>query len=242
MSNEQHPTDYLAELALGVLPEAEAAAVRVHIGGCQACRDEFEEMVRVAAVLPLAADEMEPSPSVKEAVFERVRLESRPIALPRRGASRRWFALAAAVAALAIIAVAAGAGYLAGANGGGNGGTNNAYAEAAARGTLQTASGSAGQARAVVVRVPGYAEAFAWVEGLPALPPGKAYQAWFIGDGGAEPAEVFASAEGGVRLTAARAVDRYTAIGLTIEDRAGAQTPSAAPFITVPLNRSARLP
>lgn len=242
MTNEEHPIEYLPELALGVLPEAEAMPVRVHLARCESCRDEFDEMVLVAALLPLAAEDAEPSPTVKEGVLARVGREPRPIPIARRARPVRWLPIAAAVAALAVIAGAVSAGYLAGARSGDDPGEDAVYAEAAARGTLQTVAGSAGNARAVVVRAPGRSEAFAWVEGLPALAAGKAYQAWFIDAGGAEPAEVFATPEGGVWLSAKRSIDDYTAIGLTIEDKGGAKTPSAAPFVTVELNKRAGRP
>ena len=91
-----------------------------------------------------------------------------------------------------------------------------------------------------LVRAPGHRDAFVWVENLPVLPAGKAYQAWFIRDGKAEPSTVFRGGSGGVWVKAGDPIDRFASMALTIEDNGGVQKPSGAPFVAVELQKSVR--
>src|SRR6185295_5089475 len=96
------------------------------------------------------------------------------------------------------------------------------------------------QMQAVLLRAPGAHDAFAWLQGLPALPAGKAYQAWFTKDGTTmEPSAVF-GASGGIWLPAASEIEDFVAMGLTIEDDGGAKAPTQAPFMVVPFKTTAR--
>lgn len=230
---------------MGVLPEGEAAPLHVHLAACSACGEEFAEMMRVTALLPFAAEDAAPDPEVRSGLMLRIGRE--PVALPARGPSslpRRWLLPAAAGIAL-IVGVGALAGFLAGAA------ADDSHTdprparvvEAAANGTLRSTHIEQDGLRATFVRAPGERHGFVWVEGMPQLPPGKAYQAWFTRDGRVfEPSTVFLKATGGVWLPAQGDISGYALIGFTVEDRDGASRPSQEPFAVLDLNRAARIP
>jgi predicted anti-sigma-YlaC factor YlaD len=70
MSTDQdHPLEFLAELALGVLPESDAPAIRDHLSTCDSCRTEYETMERAALLLPYAVEDTEPGPQVRESLM-----------------------------------------------------------------------------------------------------------------------------------------------------------------------------
>ena len=159
---------------------------------------------------------------------------------------RRW-ALLLAGAAAAVILVAGSARYLAGGLNGdesalrGQVARQTSLVEAAARGTLSVSRAEDGTQRMALAYAPGSADAFVYVSGLAAPPPGKAFQAWFTRDGKTfEAAEVFKIRDGGVWLKAKGQLSDYAAAGFTIEDEAGAKTPGQAPFMTLPLATAAR--
>lgn len=237
-----HPREWLPELALGVLPEAEADPVRAHLEGCAECREEFAIMARAAEVLPLAAPAEAPSTDGRERLLARVKTE------PRAGATiltfpRRALWSAAAAAAVVLVFVGAGAFWAGSQSATGDdelAGRQEAVVLAAATGELEVSRGGGGTARVALVRAPGEQSGFAYVEGLPELPEGRAYQAWFSRDGASfEPSSVFDSADGGVWLDANDAMRNYVALAFTIEDAGGAEQPTSDPFTVVPLNPSA---
>lgn len=247
---DYHPTDLLPELALGVLPEAEASALRVHVASCDACRLEFDEMARVAALLPLAAEEMAPSPELKANILERIggqapaNVVSFTEAAARRKRTLGWYgAVAAAAAAFLVVGMVAG-------NAIGGGGDRSLeeraaaqaeVVESAARGDLRVTRAVSSGMRVAFARAPGADQGFALVEGFPVLPEGKRYQAWFTRDGKTmEPSVTFGPGDG-AWLPAAGSIDGYAAIGFTIEDEDGVEAPTQAPFMVVDLSRSVRL-
>ncbi len=247
--NEEHPLDYLPELALGVLSEAEAGPLRIHVSRCDMCRAEFDEMSRVARMLPLAAEDIEPSSTLKDSVFQRIADESKVLAFPLAGAvirPRRWQVASAIAAAIGLVLVIGGATGFA-LRGGGDSNLKRdsarqaAVVEAAARGDLRVAKMDQGTEHIALLRAPGATDAFAWVDGLRQLPEGKAYQAWFTSDlRNFEPSTVFKTSSGGAWLPASTAVDSYGFVGITIENEGGAKVPSSPPFMVVDLSKSAR--
>jgi hypothetical protein len=244
-----NPRELLAEYALGVLNEAEAASVLAYLATDSEARDEYEEMVRVVRLLPLVAEEQSPGEHVRDGLMERIASEPRNVRRlhPARPAPiRRWVTSFGALAA-AFALIAGSVGYFIGGRTAeenalqGQLVRQSALVEAAARGTLSVSRAEATGQRMALAYAPGASEAFVYVSGLLALPPGKAFQAWFTRDGTVfEPAEVFTLREGGVWLRANGQVNDYAAAGFTIEDEAGAKTPSQAPFMTLPLGASAR--
>ena len=236
-----HPREWLPELALGVLPEAEADPVRAHLEGCAECQAEFVTMTRAAELLPLAAPAEVPGTGGRERLLARVKTEPRSggkiLAFRRRAA---WGAVAAAAVLLLFVGVG---GFWAGQQTGPDAelvDRQGAVVVAAATGELEVSRGGGGTARVALVRAPGEQAGFAFVEGLPELPAGRAYQAWFSRDGATfEPSSVFSSSDGGVWLTAGDAMRNYVALAFTIEDDGGAEQPPSDPFTVVPLNPSA---
>ena len=239
----------LAEYVLGVLTETEAASVRAYLASDADARDEYEEMARVARLLPLAAEESAPGEHVRDGLMERIGSEPRAISgLQGVRPTPIWqWVLASAAAAVLLVSGGVSAGYFAARGGSTESALEDQVArqanvvEAAARGTLSVTRGEQGSQKMALAFAPGSSDAFVYVQGLAAPPKGKAYQAWFTHDGRVfEPAEVFSLQDGGVWLHANDVVSGYAAVGFTIENEGGAKTPSQAPFITLSLASTAR--
>ncbi len=256
-----HPVDLLPELVLGVLAAEEAASVEEHLAGCKECSAEYAEMRRVAELLPFAAEELAPAPSVRAGLLERIAHEPQdaapgedgenepiPIEKKRRsaGAIAMWAAAVAAGIALTMI-VGGFVGYaFRDANPSGterDASRQGELVQAFAEGTVAVSQVQAGGVSAKLLRAPGQSEGFAWVSGMPSLPAGKAYQAWFTKDGKSfEPSDTFTTSHGGTWLGAAANLDGYSAMAFTIEDSGGAIQPTQAPFAVVNLKQTAMVP
>jgi len=241
LTEQEHPLEYLPELALGVLAEEEAPGIREHLAACDSCQAEYEVMAEAARLLPYAVKEVEPSEAVREGLMGRIADEPRQLR-PRviRPAWQRFTAIAAA-AALLVVAGGFAGGILMGGDDGDLKRENSlqgSLVRAVAEGNARRDTVESGAMKASVVYAPGTESAFALLEGLPALPSGKAYQAWFIEAGAPKPSNVFGS-EGGVWLDSPGDVASFAAMALTIEDEGGADAPSQAPFMVVSLNSTA---
>jgi len=237
-----HPVDYLPELAMGVLPPAEAERIAAVVAQCADCREELNTLSRAIGLLPAVVEEETPSPELRAALLGQIAQErtAAPIDLAERRRQRSVYAFAAAAAAVLALIAGGFAGYVL-RGGGTEPEREQAVVEAAARGELLVASFRDATLATTLVRAPGRSEAFVWVENLPALPEGKAYQAWFTRDFEEfEPSDVFTVGDGGAWLAARDSIDGYLAMGLTIEDRDGADEPTMAPFVVIELQRSAR--
>ncbi|MGB4861966.1 MAG: anti-sigma factor [Tepidiformaceae bacterium] len=246
MTDQEHPLEYLPELALGVLAEEDAPGIRAHLAECATCRAEYETMSQAARLLPYVVEDMEPSASVRDGLMERI--ASEPRLLRRQNRWPAWQKLSAIAAAAAVLVVG---GWFAGSTLGGSSdsslkaenGRQHALVEAVAEGTARRETSEQDGVSAVLVYAPGSSEAFAWMQNLPALPSGKAFQAWFIADGSPKPSQVFSSPEGGVWVRSPGDVASFGAFALTIEDKAGASAPTQQPFLVMTLGTAAsRLP
>jgi hypothetical protein len=242
LTEQEHPVEFLPELALGVLPEGEAPGIRAHLEGCESCRAEYEIMTEAARLLPYAVEEAEPAPSVKTGLMDRIASEPRMLR-PRviRPAWQRFTAIAAAAALLIAVGGFAGALMFRGDNSSleTENGRQGALVLALAEGNARRDTYEEGAMRASVVYAAGTESAFALLEGLPALPSGKAYQAWFIADGAPKPSNTFGGPGKGVWLESPGDVTGFAAMALTIEDKGGVDAPSQAPFMVVDLNAAA---
>ncbi len=233
--------DLLAELALGALPEDETRVVEAHLLTCEKCRAELVNMERVASLLPLAAEDMSPKPSVKAGLLERIGTEPRPMRARPRGRPRwQWAGAIAAAAALLVVSGAVLGASLFSSRSNPNSDRQETLVEAFAQGTAATSRGEQGGASVTLLRAPGEKDAFVWVANLPALPSEKAYQAWFTRDGTPEPSTVFRDGSGGVWLEAGDVIDRFATMALTIEESAGSKTPTDRPFVVVELQNRVR--
>ncbi|WP_165495531.1 anti-sigma factor, partial [Actinomadura roseirufa] len=68
------------------------------------------------------------------------------------------------------------------------------------------------------------------------LPSGRTYQLWFLGAGPPRPSERFrTSRDRAVRPVVAAGMGGARRIGVTVEPAGGSSTPSAPPFVTLPL-------
>ena len=255
-----HPVDLLPQLALGMLTADETARLDEHLAGCKQCTAEYAAMRRVTELLPFTAEELA-APSVRAGILERIAHEEQdgvqaeegenepvPMEKKRRsaGAIAAWAAAIAAGIALTMI-VGGFVGYaLRDANPNGTerdtarqGDLVRAFAE----GNVAVSQVQAGGVSAKLLRAPGQSEGFAWVSGMPSLPAGKAYQAWFTKDGKSyEPSGTFTTSHGGTWLGAASNLDGYSAMAFTIEDAGGAAQPSQAPFAIMNLRQVAMVP
>lgn len=246
LTEQEHPVEFLPELALGVLPEDEVPPIRAHLATCDSCQAEFALMSDAARLLPLAVQEVEPPSAQRDALMDRI--ASEPVMLrPRRAARPAWQWIGAVAAAAAVFLVAGGVigASIFGASDSAirkERDSQRTLVQAVAQGTASRETAEQNGTKATLVFAPGSDSAFAWLEGLPRLPDGKAYQAWFIGDSAPRPSNVFAGADKGVWLDTPGDVDSFSAFALTIEDSGGATAPSQQPFVVVSLKSAARVP
>lgn len=242
----EHPVEFLPELALAVLPPAEAAPIRAHLASCAACAAEYHELSRVASLLPLAATEIAPSRSVKARLMRRIAAESETIPMPfRRHGAALLVSGAASVVALAIVAAVIG--YVAGNDSPTASSSPVAaeeygiFARAVARGAVERASVREGETWVSLVRAPGRSVAYVWVEGLPALSEGDHYQAWVSAEDSSLVAlQQFDTNNGGVWVSAPASFDSYSLFALSVESGEPAQ-PVAGLIISLNLASDAAL-
>ncbi len=187
-----------AAYALGRLVPEERRTFESHAASCAACAKLAQDYKATASLLPLAADQVEPSPALKmrilraaEADVKKPALAPPPVEKPRRSwlsglfsgpmARPAPYALAAALAIVAVIGLSVWSVQL-------NTVKNDREQELTAlRGTttLAIAKGAGPQsgARGEVVRLETEGKTLLRVRGLPSLPSGQTYQMWFIKDG-----------------------------------------------------------
>jgi hypothetical protein len=171
------------------------------------------------------------------------RIAAGPRQLRPRPAPPAWQRFAAIAAAVVVMLALGGIAGMLVANGGDGLEDENArqgaLVRAVAQGNARRDTFEDGALRASVVYAPGQESAFALLEGMPPLPAGKAYQAWFIEGGAARPSNVFQESRDGVWLESPGDVAAFAAMAFTIEDEEGAEAPSQAPFMVVELGTSA---
>lgn len=97
--------DLLAEVAVGSASGPDRAQVLRHLNDCDECRQELEELSRLADEVLLIAPEHEPPAAFESAVLDRVTASA-----PRWPTARRWFTRPAVQLAAAAIFAVAGAG------------------------------------------------------------------------------------------------------------------------------------
>jgi anti-sigma-K factor RskA len=210
-----HPHPDLGGYVLGALEPAERADFEEHLAGCERCQAEVAELRGLPALLEQAAPPVEVPPSLRERTFAAV---ERAAAQQRR---RRRLRLAlTAVAACLVLVVAFVGGY-----------TLSRVGPFADRGRViefALAAPDGGPARATAkVRQVGDGLAITMeVSGLAPNPPGSVYECWYVGPGDslARPNRVSAGtftvgADGraSLRLHSAADLQRYPAMGVTLE-------------------------
>ena len=176
--------------ALSALDATEERALNEHLENCSECRLELEEWQATAANLAVVADPIEPSPKVRERILSEVRKElAAPEVIPFRSTSRniwRSFGSLGAMAAVVLFtALIVGLVVL--------WRENRAIKEDLAQSNefvqLATTPGAkvsklqgidlgSGATASLAYDKTGHAMLIA--DKLPSVPPGKAYQLWFI--------------------------------------------------------------
>jgi anti-sigma-K factor RskA len=91
--------------ALDAVTPAEREAAQAHLAGCAACTRRLQELRSVVDLLPYSARQVNPPPSLKDRLFEAIRMESTPTQpvpinrsarpRPRRSWSTQLLAIAA---------------------------------------------------------------------------------------------------------------------------------------------------
>ena len=93
---------------LDAVTPAEREAAQAHLAGCAACTRRLQELREVVDLLPYSARQVNPPASLKDRLFEAIRMESTPTqpipinrgARPRRSWSRQLLAIAAVMVLL----------------------------------------------------------------------------------------------------------------------------------------------
>jgi anti-sigma factor RsiW len=226
-----HPTEELAAFALGVLDPGEAGAVRAHLDTCPSCRAEIRAFGETAWMMAETAAR-DAAPSVRAAIVERARRESRPARRPGP-----FGALAAILGrplpfavplSLAVALVVAAAGYVvaqrdADRYGAALAGVAGARVVALApTGEVDGVSGS--------LVVPQSGEAPYLILELPTAPPGKTWEAWVI-RGQVAVAAGITDARGLTTLVLRAPLVAGDSVAITAEPRGGLDQPTGKPVL-----------
>lgn len=230
----------LAAYALGALEEEAGGRVRVHLRECAACRAAAHEYEAVAGLLPYALAPAEPPSAVRSALLARAAGE-RARHAPRR--SGRWWTRVSVqslgwAATLAVIAGLAGWNLQLREERDGAAAALDRLLAGDDRQVVRltgsaTAPAAAGQ---LVLAADGTRAGLMVLSGLPPLPPGRAYQLWFIPPG--EPpvsGGVFRVDERGEAVVVVRAPVSPGAvrnIGITEEPAGGVPAPTGPILVT----------
>jgi anti-sigma-K factor RskA len=224
--------DDLAAYALGVLEEPEAAELRSHLAGCEACRMQLRWLQPAVDLLPRSVEQLEPPASLGKRLMATVRAEARDAsrsgmetAKPRRW--RDWGTLlwrpATALAAAALLIVGAAGGYLLRDPGESSSVVTAAPSPGAPRtvaGTLEREGGSAILA----------------MSRLPSLPPDDVYEVWVKRDGTLEPSSLFVPRrDGSAEAAVPGPLDDAEAVLVTREPRGGSRHPTSPPLLRADL-------
>jgi anti-sigma factor RsiW len=211
---------------LGALPPLEAEVFERHLLRCHDCHEELERLRPSVEVLARAVPQVDPPPALREGLMRAVRAEA--VHAPRRaGASRgtrRWLVPAAGMAA----AVLAFAGY--GVTQLGHGPGHRTLTAVVDRNRLAHDSRATlevlDEGRAAILRV-GH---------LPDPGPGRVYQVWLARGGRIVPGATFTVDRGGSGAAGIPdGVRDARAVMVTRERAGGADAPSEAPVLTVPV-------
>jgi anti-sigma-K factor RskA len=229
--------ELLAAYALGALSRDESEAVEAHIRSCSK-HAELVELQRTVSVLPLAAPEQIPSPSLKSRILEAARSPEvgrsgrtvsghakagEPVVVPLRRVPHRprWAArpaLAAIAAALLLALGAGGIGYFAG------------QQKTSQQVFVFHGNHLAPNATAQLVYLKNQGRALVAVSGLPPLQPGQVYEMWLMKNSNAVPAGIAQSADGTFASQVNSKVTDYQQFAITIEPGEVAK-PTSSPIL-----------
>ncbi|HJW89673.1 MAG TPA: anti-sigma factor [Anaerolineales bacterium] len=220
--------------ALGCLDEDEAQRVQEHLGDCAACRAELQTYREVANQLAYSVKQIDPPARVKTSLMARVakssatQVNQRTLGesgfksiLERLSGTAPIWAVASLVLVLALVA-------------------SNVFLwsqvrdlRAALAVTLQVVSlqgseAAPGAAGLLVISRDGEHGTLV-VDDLPVLDETQQYQLWLIWDGERSSGGVFSVRDdgyGSLWISAPKALDSYSAFGITIEPEGGSPQPT----------------
>jgi anti-sigma factor RsiW len=230
MNDHARWNDTAAAYVLGAMAVAEREEFEAHLGTCEICREEVDELQPAAEALPMASPLMVPPPELKDRIMAEVEREAELLGAagagadrPERTERRRRGSWLSGWRLAPVAATVLAAGLLAGFAIAGLGGGAETY-EATVAAQLQGA-----QAELEVDD----GEAVLVAEQLPELRPGEAYQAWIKRPGvdAPEPSVLFLPRDGSATAAIPDA-DDAEAILVTREPKSGSQEPSEQPVIT----------
>jgi hypothetical protein len=220
-------SDDAAAYVLGALEGHEASEFRAHISSCELCAKEVDRLSSAAALLPLAAPQIQPPEGLRRRVVQGAARELRAGASP---AGRRRFRLGrlelVGGGALAV-------GLLVGALvlGQDAPGTSVIRARVAAASVWHASV----TPRAWLERYGDSAELV--VADLPQPPRGKVYELWVERDGRPRSTDALfePNSRGGAEAAVPGGVEGASAVLVTAERRGGARVPTMAPLIDASL-------
>jgi len=207
--------DDLAAYLLDALPGDEARDFERHLDGCARCQERARWLQGSIDMLPVAVEQVEPPPALRERLMQTVHAEVAPA--PRK----RWSwhismprpVIAVAAAVLAAVAIGA---YALGSGGDGQE-TVTARADAPA-GVVASVERTGDQG---ILRV----------SGLPQRTDGI-YEVWIARDGKVEPSTLFqVNRDGDGAAAIPRGLDGADQVMVTLEPRRGSVQPTRAPII-----------
>jgi Anti-sigma-K factor rskA len=239
--------------ACDALDRLESVAFEAHLAQCETCTLEVAELRATAAALAVIA--IEPPPlGLQDRVLNQILLTGQIVELPpsavhRFGHRRQRHPVGSirpagharhrrspVVALLAgLIALGSYAGYQQhqiDALGGGSTMVSQVVAAADAQ-VLVGAVRSGGTATVISSRSDN--EVVFSASDLPALPPGKAYQLWFVDKAAIRPGPVFTPTDGSVPGGVAAQLDSARYIAMTVEPATGSAQPTSTQVLLLPL-------
>jgi anti-sigma-K factor RskA len=226
----EHYRDDLAAYALGALPEGEADELRVHLEECDACRQQLRWLQPAVDLLPRSVHQREPPRRLRTQLMKTVRAESREAARTDLGSGRRrrWWAPlwrpASAVAAIALVAAGAAAGYLLRQPAD----DSSVIAARAAPGTPGASGTLELQGDSGILRV----------RGLPSLASNRVYETWVQRDGTVEPSSLFVLRRNHTGDAAVPGpLEGADAVLVTREPRGGSPRPTSPPVLRAQLHQ-----
>jgi len=234
--------DLLGAYALEALPEDDMRRVEEHLRSCAEHRAAAAELRRTSALLPLTAEEGNPSPELRARILQAVKatpaqreLVAEPVAavhepqgtavVPIRRMPRRptWAARSSRLAVAAAVALALGIGGLIGYQLGQAGQNQVAY-------SFQGDATAAPGAEARFVYFKDRKQAVVAATGLPRLGPGQVYEMWLIRDGVPVDKGISSSSSGDIGAQLSGDLSQFQQFAITIE-RGEQPLPTTKPIL-----------
>ncbi|GAB3908357.1 anti-sigma factor [Kibdelosporangium lantanae] len=228
---------------LDALSELERRAFEDHMAGCPACTQEVAELRETAARLGLAASTVPPPDLWNRVRTATTQIRQLPPISPDPVVIRpkRWPLRVAVFAAAASLlgAAAVGVGWITS-----NQDLHDQLAQSQNQVTqlqdilsapdAHISSGDVGDGNVTAVASKSRDEMVVLVRGLPKLPSGRVYQAWFIKGGNPIPGQTLAASNGSIAstLSAAQGAEK---LAFTLEPTGGSAKPSRAPLASMPM-------